>query len=254
MVYHRGMSYTVKQLSSLAGVTPRTLHHYDQIGLLKPETVGANGYRYYGDDSVLHLQQILFYRELGLPLEDIRQIMGRRDFDALEALESHRRALGKQAERINRLIQTVDDTILHLKGQKNMSKKQLFEAFSEEQQEEYAQQAEQMYDPEIVRASNRKWKSYSAEEKQRILEEGNKIYMDLTAAMPGGADTVEVEACIERWRKHMNYFWTPNLEQLLGLAGGYNTDPRFKANFDKIHPRLAEFMLEAVKVYVAKLK
>ncbi len=248
------MPYTVKQLSSLAGVTPRTLHHYDQIGLLKPETVGANGYRYYGDDSVLRLQQILFYRELGLQLEDIKQIMGRRDFDALEALESHRQALGKQAERINRLIQTVDDTILHMKGQKTMSKKQLFEAFSEEQQEEYARQAEQMYDPEIVRASNRKWKSYSAEEKQRILEEGNQIYTDLIAAMPKGADSVEVQAVVERWRRHMDYFWTPNLEQLVGLAKGYNTDPRFKANFDKMHPRLAEFMLEAVKVYVAKLK
>lgn len=76
------MSYTVKQLATLAGVTPRTLHHYDQIGLLKPVSVGANGYRYYGEESILRLQQILFYRELGLPLGDIRKIMGRRDFDA----------------------------------------------------------------------------------------------------------------------------------------------------------------------------
>jgi DNA-binding transcriptional MerR regulator len=81
---------TVKQLSKLAGITPRTLHHYDEIGLLKPTRVGDNGYRYYGDESVLRLQQILFYRELGIPLEDIRKIMARRDFDVMGALRSHK--------------------------------------------------------------------------------------------------------------------------------------------------------------------
>jgi hypothetical protein len=107
-----------------------------------------------------------------------------------------------------------------------------------------------MYDPEIVRLSNRKWKAYSAAERQRILDEGNKIYTDMIAAMPNGAASPEVQAIVERWRKHMDYFWTPNLEQLVGLAEGYNTDPRFKANFDQMHPRLAEFMQEAVKIYV----
>ena len=242
--------FTVKQLSKLAGVTPRTLHYYDEIGLLEPETVRANGYRYYGDGSMLKLQQILFYRELGMPLEDIKQIMGRNDYDVLEALEGHKRALGQRLDRLNRLIRTVDDTILHLKGQKEMSKKQLFEAFSEEQQEEYARQAEQMYDPEIVRASNRKWKAYSAGEKQRILDEGNRIYLDMVAAIPNGADSPEAQAVVERWRRHMDYFWTPNLDQLLALAEGYNNDPRFKANFDQIDPRLAAFMGEAVRVYV----
>jgi len=241
---------TVKRLSQLAGVTPRTLHYYDEIGLLEPETVGANGYRYYGDDSLLKLQQILFYRELDLSLEDIRQIMGRRDYDVLEALEGHKRALGQKLGRLERLIQTVNDTILHLKGQKEMDKEQLFEAFSDEQQEEYTRQAEQMYDPEIVQASNRKWKAYSAEEKQRILNEGNRIYLDMVAAMPKGADSPEAQAIVERWRMHMDYFWTPDLDQLLALAEGYNDDPRFKTNFDQIHPGLAAFMGEAVKVYV----
>ncbi len=241
---------TVKRLSQLAGVTPRTLHYYDEIGLLEPETVGANGYRYYGDDSLLKLQQILFYRELDLSLEDIRQIMGRRDYDVLEALEGHKRALGQKLGRLERLIQTVNDTILHLKGQKEMDKEQLFEAFSDEQQEEYTRQAEQMYDPEIVQASNRKWKAYSAEEKQRILNEGNRIYLDMVAAMPKGADSPEAQAIVERWRMHMDYFWTPDLDQLLALAEGYNNDPRFKTNFDQIHPGLAAFMGEAVKVYV----
>lgn len=248
------MSYTVRQLSTLAGISTRTLHYYDEIGLLKPETVGANRYRYYGDDSVQRLQQILFYRELDLPLENIKQIMGRRDFDALKALESHRRVLGQRVERLKALIQTVEDTILNLKGQKAMNKEQLFEAFSDEQQEEYAREAEQLYDPEIVRASNRRWKSYSAEERKRILEEGSQVYVDLLKVMDKGAESTEVQACVARWRKHMDHFWTPSLEQLAGLAEGYNSDPRFKANFDKIDPSLAGFMREAVKVYVARVK
>ncbi len=135
-----------------------------------------------------------------------------------------------------------------------MSHKQLFEVLSEEQQAEYEKEVMQKYDPGIVKESNRKWKSYSTAEKQRIGDEGNKVYHDLLAAMPKGAASPEVQACIERWRQHMDYFWTPNLEQLLGLAEGYNTDPRFKANFDKIDPKLAAFMLEAVKFYVARQK
>lgn len=253
MVYHVAM-FTVKQLSKLAGVTPRTLHHYDEIGLLKPTRVGENGYRYYGEESLLRLQQILFYRELDMPLEDIKSIVGRRDFDVLGALESHKQALTKQSARISRLIQTVDNTIYHLKGNKIMSEKGLFEGFSEEEQEKYALEAEQMYDPETVRESNRKWKSYPEAKKKAILEEGKVIYQGMIAAMPKGADSLEVQALVQRWRDHMDYFWTPNLDQLLGLAENYNNDPRFKANFDKMHPKLAGFMLEAVKVYVAKRK
>jgi len=246
--------FTVKQLSKLAGVTPRTLHHYDAIGLLKPSRVGDNGYRYYGEESVLRLQQILFYRELGIPLEDIRKIMGRRGFDVLGALHSHKDALQKQVARLNRLIQTVDNTINHLKGNSAMSNKAYFEGFSEEEQEKYALEAEQMYDPETVRASNRKWKAYSAAKKEAILAEGSAIYTDMIAAMPKGADSKEVQDIVERWRKHMDYFWTPQLDQLLALVNGYNDDPRFKVNFDKMHPRLAEFFREAVKAYVANHK
>ena len=246
--------FTVKQLSKMAGVTPRTLHHYDDIGLLKPSRVGDNGYRYYAEETLLTLQQILFYRELGFPLDDIKQIMGRYDFDVLGALQSHKDALQRQASRLNRLLATVDNTIQHIKGEKVMSQKGLFEGFSEEEQEKYALEAEQMYDPETVRESNRKWKAYSAGKKEAIMAEGRQIYVDMIAAMPKGASSAEVQSLVENWRKHMDYFWTPNLEQLLGLANGYNNDPRFKANFDKMHPQLAEFMLKAVQVYVESKK
>jgi DNA-binding transcriptional MerR regulator len=242
---------TVKQLSKLAGITPRTLHHYDEIGLLKPTRVGDNAYRYYGDEAVLRLQQILFYRELGIPLEDIKKIMGRRDFDVMGALRSHKEALQKQVSRLNRLINTVDNTINHLKGNTIMSEKSLFEGFSEEQQEKYAAEAEELYGAEGVRASMRRWKAYSADEKKHIMEEGSQNYKDMIAVMPKGANSPEAQAIVERWRKHMDYFWTPTLDQLFALANGYVEDPRFRATFDQMHPQLAEFMREAVKVYVA---
>jgi MerR family transcriptional regulator, thiopeptide resistance regulator len=248
------MSYTVKQLSDLAGVSIRTLHYYDELGLLAPESVGTNGYRYYEDASLLKLQQILFYRELGFELGRIKEMLARPEFDMQSALESHRKSLQGKAERLNRLIATVDDTLLHLKGKKTMSKKQLFEAFSDEQQEAYAAEAEKMYDPETVRASQKKWKSYTAADKQRIADEGNAAYAALVASIPLGPASPEAQAAVGRWRKHMDYFWTPNLEQLAGLTDLYNTDPRFKANFDKVDPRLAEFMREAVGVYVTNQK
>jgi DNA-binding transcriptional MerR regulator len=246
--------FTVKQLSETAGVTPRTLRYYDEIGLLKPSRVGDNGYRYYDDEALLRLQQILLYRELGMPLEDIKEIMGRRDFDVLGALEGHKEELRKRIARMERLVTTVDDTILHLKGKKEMSQRQFFEAFSDEQQAEYEKEAMRMYDPATVKASIKKWKSYTAAEKQRIGEEGNAVYEDMLRAMPKGASSPEAQACVERWRRHMEYFWVPNDDQLLELVDGYNNDPRFKANFDKIHPNLAEFMREAVRVYVKRRK
>jgi DNA-binding transcriptional MerR regulator len=244
--------FTVKQLSKMAGITPRTLHYYDEIGLLKPARVGDNGYRYYGEESLLRLQQILFYRELDMPLDSIKKIMGRGDFDVLSALEGHKEELRNRIARMERLMRTVDHTILHMKGKKEMSQKQFFEGFSEEQQAEYEKEAMQMYDPETVKASAKKWKSYTAAEKQRIGEEGNAVYADLLLAMAKGADSHEAQACVERWRRHIEYFWTPNDEQLLGLVDGYNNDPRFKSNFDKIHPDLAAFMREAVNVYIEK--
>ena len=135
-----------------------------------------------------------------------------------------------------------------------MSEAKLFEGFTDEEQEQYALEAEQMYDPETVRESNRKWKSYSAAQKETILAEGHAIYRDMIAVMPKGADSPEAQAIVERWRQHLNYFWAPRLEQLHALASGYSGDPRFKANFDKMHPQLAEFLREAVKVYVSNQK
>jgi DNA-binding transcriptional MerR regulator len=246
--------YTVKQLSKLAGITPRALHYYDEIGLLEPSRVGENGYRYYDEACLVRLQQILLYREVGIPLENIKQIMARPGFDVLSALENHKVELRKRITHLETLVTTVDHTLNHLKGIKIMSKKQLFEGFSDEQQIAYEKEAMQMYDPAIVKASSQKWKNYTPSDKQRIANEGNAVYEDLLLAMPKGAASPEAQACVERWRHHLDYFWSTNDDQLLGLADLYNDDPRFKANFDKVDPRLAEFMRQAVTAYVKTRK
>src|SRR5512137_2387193 len=141
MVYHVGlgdqMAYTVKQLAALAGISIRTLHYYDEIDLLKPETVGSNGYRYYGEASLLRLQQILFFKELGLGLDAIHSILDQPGFDQERALAEHREQLAGQRQRIDRLIQTIDKTRLHLKGKQKMESNELFEGFSDEKQKEY---------------------------------------------------------------------------------------------------------------------
>ena len=203
---------------------------------------------------MLKLQQILFNRELDLSLEEIKAIVGCPDFDVLTSLRSHKEALQGGAERLKRLLQTVDNTIDYLKGNESMIAKGLFEGFSEEEQDKYAQEAEQMYDPETVRASNRKWKAYTSAEKERILVEGKAIYASLATAMPKGPDSAAAQATIARWHQNMQYFWSPNDEQLLGLASIYNDEPRFRANLDKMHPDMAGFMREAVKVYVERRK
>lgn len=246
--------YTVKELARLAGITARTLHYYDEIGLLKPSHVGDNGYRYYEEESVLRMQQILLYRQMEMPLEDIKKLMGRRDFDVLSALESHKKEMLKKIEQTQTLVVTVENTILYMKGKNEMSTNQLFNGFTEAEQEKYAKEAEQMYDPETVRASNKKWKATPEVDKKRILEEGKRVYLDLIAAIPAGAASKATQACIERWRRNIEHFWTPNVDQLVELSEFYNNDPRFKTNFDKMDPRLAEFFKEAVSEYVKRSK
>src|SRR2546430_7410401 len=114
------MAYTVKQVAAMSGVSVRALHFYDETGLLKPARVGANGYRFYEEPQLLTLQQILFYRELGLELKRIKRILGRADFEKVAALQSHREVLEKNLSRTRRLIETIDKTINHLKGTRKM--------------------------------------------------------------------------------------------------------------------------------------
>jgi DNA-binding transcriptional MerR regulator len=124
------MAYTVKQVAAMSGVSVRALHFYDETGLLKPAYLGANGYRFYEKPQLLILQQILFYRELGFELKQIRQILGRGDFEKVAALKSHRQVLEKNVTRTLTLIETIDKTIKHMKGTKKMKTEELFAGFS----------------------------------------------------------------------------------------------------------------------------
>ena len=124
------MAYTVKQVAAMSGVSVRTLHFYDETGLLKPAYHGTNRYRFYEEPQLLVLQQILFYRELGLELKKIKKVLGRRDFEKVAALKSHRMVLQKNLTRTRTLIETIDRTVQHLKGRKKMKTEEMFAGFS----------------------------------------------------------------------------------------------------------------------------
>ena len=135
MIRWRGeiTNYTIKPIADLAGVTTRTLRYYDQIGLLIPAEIGENGYRYYDQDSLMRLQQILFFRELDVPLNEIQLILSRPDFNLLHALEEHRLSLQEKASRLSKLIETIDNTLETINGERIMSSEEYFAGFDETQ-------------------------------------------------------------------------------------------------------------------------
>lgn len=245
--------YTVKQLADLAEVSGRTLHYYDEIGLLKPTAVGANNYRYYDDDALFRLQQILFFREMGLELQQIKAILDDPGFDRVTALQTHRQQLQAKIERLQTLIQTVDSTIMHLIGEVNMSKKKIFQGFSAEKQEQYEQEAIQNWG-EGARQSIKLWNSYSEAEKERIMQEGSVIYTDLAANMNLGPTSEPIQTMLVRWHEHLRYFYEPSLDVLRGLGETYHDHPDFNATFTAIHPDLPAFLKQAITYYVDELE
>lgn len=245
--------YTVKQLSSLAGITVRTLHHYDQIGLLKPSQVGGNGYRYYSDEELFRLQQILFFRELGLDLDLVKQVLDQPDFERISALQKHRQALEEKISRLKRLIGTVDSTIMHLTGEMKMNPQKAFDGFSPEEEKKYEAEAVQRWG-DTARNSIKLWKSYSEEKKKAILKDGGQIHLDIIANMAKGAGSPEVQTLIGKWHQHLRYFYEPTAEILAGLGEMYDDDPAFHANFAKMHPDLPGFLKQAIRIYTVKLR
>lgn len=254
MVYHSGMSYSIKQISKLAGISIRTLHYYDEIGLLSPARERSNDYRCYNDANLIRLQQILIYRELGIPLDQVKHILASPTFDVLQALEEHKSALEKRAAQTRTLIQTAEKTIDHLKGKIEMDNKEMFLGFSDEEQKKYEKQARQMWGDSEVEPTMKRWNSYSKEKQQQILAKGNEIYKSLAANMAKGAGSPEVQALIAHWHENLRNFYEPSKERLLGLAQLYNDHPGFQKTFRKFHPDLAAFMKQAMEIYVKKLK
>ena len=244
--------YTIKQLAQLANVSKRTLRYYDQIDLLKPSAIGDNGYRYYDQDKVLRLQQIRFYQELDFSLEQIRTILDKSDFNALQSLTAQKEALQQQAKRLDRLIDTIDKTILHLRGTMIVNNKDLFAGFDEEKQKEYAEEASRRWDPKLVKQSNQRWNQLTTEQKEGILQEGNQIYSDMIEQLGTEPDSEPVQAIVARWHQHIRHFYEPSFATLRGLGQGYAHDPAFRATFEAMHPDLPDFLQTAINVYCDK--
>lgn len=240
---------TIRQCAKLAGVTVRTLHYYDQIGLLRPARLADNGYRLYDEQDLLLLQQILFYRELGLELKEIKGILGTQGFSPLAALKQHRQALKDRAERLAKLMETVDRTIEHLEGGSNMDNHELFEGFSEEKQKEYAVEAAKLYGEKVVYDSQARWESYSPQRKKEILQNGSQVITQITEAIEHSAGSPQVQALVAQWHRHIGNFYRCSYEVLDGLADLYINSPDFYNNFKKGHPAMPEFLSEAIHIY-----
>lgn len=238
----------------MAGVSTRTLHYYDQIGLLRPSRSEENGYRRYTEPDLLRLQQILYYRELGFSLGEIRHFLDNPNYDQLTALQQHHQALQRRQVQLGRLIETIEKTIAYLKGNLKMESSQLFAGFSDEQQKQYEEEIRQKYGSAKVDESRQRWGSYTAEQKQKILEEGGQIYLDLVEPIPLGPASPEAQQGIARWHAHLRNFYEPTPEILLGLGDAYNDEPAFAKFFARIHPELSRFMREAIQIYCQNLR
>jgi DNA-binding transcriptional MerR regulator len=234
----------------MAGVTVRTLHHYDHIGLLSPSTRSAAGYRYYSEADLLRLQQILFFRELGFPLEQIAAILDDPRFDQVRALRDHRRMLREEVGRLQRLLNTVDKTIAKLtEGTMGLTDEELYEGFSKEQAERYRREAREQYGEAVVEASEQRARQMSKVEWNAVKDEGDAVTRGLAALADRDPADPEVQALIARHYAWVATFWTPNAASYAGLGQLYTDNPEFRANYDKYRPGLADFMRAAMEVY-----
>lgn len=250
------MEYTIAKLAQLSGVTTRTLRYYDQIGLLCPVRV-SNGYRIYGQKEVDLLQQILFYRELGVELKEIEAILKNPDFDRERALEIHLLALQKKKMQLEKLIENVTKTIGTLKGDVVMSDKEKFEGFKDkmikENEERYGEEIRQKYGDDVVDASNARVKGMDEEKMQLAESLRERIDETLKAAFEQGNPAGELakKAC-EMHRQWICMFWPEGMysrEAHVGLADMYVADERFRAYYDRIAPGCAEFLRDAIYDY-----
>jgi DNA-binding transcriptional MerR regulator len=255
MVYNgsrevRVKAYTVSKLARMAGVTVRTLHHYDQIGLLKPSARTEAGYRLYGEPELLRLQQILFFKELDMPLNEVRQILDDPGFDQVAALEHHRQLLHRRMERLKRLLKTIDRTIDKLtEDDMTLTDEELYEGFTTEQIERYKREAREMYGPAQVEESERRVKKMSRAEWKAVGAEGEAVTTALAALADRDPGDVEVQALIARHHAWIENFYSCSAEIYRGLAQGYVEHPEFRAFYEKYRPRLADFMSAAMNHY-----
>lgn len=250
------MAYTVKELAQISGVSIRTLHWYDEVGLLKPAYHGSNGYRYYEEEQLLILQQILFFRELGFELKQIRKVLGRTDFDKMVALSSHRQVLKKNLEQTRKLIKTIDKTIEHLKGTKKMKEKEMFSGFSKEQQAEYERQIIERFGDQgkaHIEESKQNAKKWSKADEENFKKEFLDICKELTRLLEQNfkVSTKEVQGVIRRHHVWLSKCWTSTKESYAG-HGQFIVDSDLRKAYEACHSRLPEFIAEAIQVFADK--
>lgn len=251
------MEYGIRELSELAGVSARTLRYYDEIGLLKPLYTSESGYRYYGQEELVLLQQILFYRQRGFELRQIRRILYEEEFDLMEALKDHLGELEDQRLHVDAMIRTVKQTILSMKGEYSMSDKEWFEAFKEqkvrENEEAYGKEIREKYGEEQVEASNRKLLKMSEEEWMRFQKLEAEILRRLQEAVQAGIspESEEARQIVLLHKEWLEMTWKQYTKEAhVGIAALYTADERFTQYYDREVPGCAMFLGQAVSYWV----
>ncbi|WP_042203860.1 MerR family transcriptional regulator [Paenibacillus camerounensis] len=249
------MEYTVQKLGTMAGISTRTLRYYDELGLLRPARINSSGYRIYGQAEVNLLQQILFYRELGLTLEAIRDIVTSPSFDGSRALREHHEQLLQRRQQLDVLIANVEQTLAETEGRTTMSNDAKFEGFKQkliqDNEQKYGQEIREKYGEEAVEKSNRMVKNMTEEQYAALQQLEADMFAALEQAMEEGDSASELaQKAAGLHRQWLSFYWdTYTKEAHAGVAQMYVDDERFTAYYDKRRPGLAEFLRDAVHVY-----
>lgn len=250
------MEYTIQQLAKLAGVTSRTLRYYDEINLLKPARINSSGYRIYGEQEVDRLQQILFYRELDVPLIQIKEIINNPTFDALKALKNHREKLLVKRNQLDLLISNVNETIKSKEGEINMSDQDKFIGFKkkliEENEQKYGKEVREKYGDKAVDKSNAKLMGLSEEDFKNVTNIESEMKELLKVAFQNGESpsSEKAQKAAQLHREWLCYFWPEySKEAHANLAQMYVDDERFAAYYDQISPGITPFLRDAIHIY-----
>lgn len=249
------MEYTVQKLGKLAGISTRTLRYYDEINLLSPARINSSGYRIYGEPEINKLQQILFYRELGVSLESIKNIVSASSFDGVSALKEHHKKLLEKREQINRLIANVEKTISVTEGRTTMSNKEKFEGFKnkiiDENEKKYGKEIRKKYGNDTVERSNQRIKNMSEEQYKEVIDLEKTMFAKIKIALEAGDPTSELaQEVADLHCKWLSFYWDSySKEAHAGLAQMYVDDERFTAYYDKEQPGTAKFLRDAIFYY-----
>lgn len=241
----------VKEVAELAGISVRTLHHYDRIGLLVPDGVTESGYRVYSDENLAMLQQILFFRELDFPLKKIKEIVSDPSFDRRQALELHRKLLMERRGRIDGMLETIDKTVRHMKGEIEMTNREKFAGF-DFGSNPYEQEARERWGDAAVNRANAKVAGLSGEKQAELAQEVNAIYFKLAELRAGDPASEEAQAAIGEWFALLNRMGCYSPEAFKGMGQMYVDDERFTRSIDQFGAGLAVFMRDAMAVFAEK--